>query len=69
MGENIFERNDYYLNNMSYMFNHNYIKARKYIGICNNYNLGKIMLFGSKSLDLINHYSIKKFNEQNFKSR
>ncbi len=68
MGENIFERNDYYLNNMSYMFNHNYIKARKYIGICNNYNLGKIMLFGSKSLDLINHYSIKKFNEQNFKA-
>lgn len=66
MDKIIFEKN--YLNNSCYSNETNYIKARKYIGICNNYNLGKIMLYGSKSLDLINKFSIKKFNENTFKS-
>lgn len=45
----------------------NFIKARKYIGICNEYKLGKIMLYGTSAFNLINSYSSKKFNEDNFR--
>ena len=45
----------------------NFIKARKYIGICNEYKYCKIMVYGTRALDLLNSISSKKLNESSFK--
>lgn len=65
MDELIFERNNIDFTNPS---GYSFIKARKHIGICNNTNLKKVMLYGSKCIDLINHISIKKFSNDKERS-
>lgn len=54
--------------NLTYPYGYNYLKARRHIGICNNINLGKILIYGSKGIDLINSISIKKFDENKDKA-
>lgn len=66
MDELIFKNNFLNFNetiNLTYPYGYNYLKARKHIGICNNLKLGKILIYGSKGIDLINSLSIKRFDE------
>lgn len=65
MDELTFKNNYFDFNepiNLTYPYGYNYLKARKHIGICNNINIGKILIYGSRSIDLINYISIKKFD-------
>lgn len=41
-----------------------YTKAKRSIGICNNNHLGKVLVSGEKSLELINFLSPRKINEK-----
>jgi len=70
MDELIFNKQSYYNDSLISVNNDpttNFLKARKYIGICNEFKLGKIMLYGTRAFNLINSISSKKFNEDNFK--
>lgn len=71
MDELIFKNEKYFFNDFDNYLSYNssnYLKARKYIGICNNYNYKKIMIYGTRSINLINSISSKPLDESKIKS-
>ena len=45
-----------------------YLRARKYIGICNEKRLEKILVYGTNALDFINSFASKKIESTSFKA-
>lgn len=71
MDELILKNEKYFYNNFDNYLSYNssnYLKARKYIGICNNYNYKKIMIYGTRAINLINSISSKPLDESKIKS-
>jgi hypothetical protein len=44
--------------------NEQYARSKRSIGICNNINQQKILVYGEKSLQLINHFSVLKIDDK-----
>ena len=71
MDELIFKNNKYFDNNFDNFLSYNssnFLKARKYIGICNNYNYKKIMVYGTRAINLINSVSSTTLDDAKNKS-